>query len=435
MTLKSMVSNNNTLNPWTPQDEGDHFPIVKEWWTIETIFKTLEDNKKWNFMTIISYKMKPPGSFFQYSLFDINSKKCILRKDIDAEIEKLHHEKYKVDLRYEDSTVKGLYPDYDINIIDKEKDFQIGFKYKAKSLPHWVAQEATEGKLPIGLNYYKYGFIPNCDLNGKMKIKNKIYTIKGKGYFEHIWGNWSYENPFQVVSGISKTFSTYLNLSKWWLSNHKPKIPDKIKFTTENDISGYDWIWGVFDNNWTLFYGNVMFWVSEGPAFGVLSITPDGKNYWDFCNINFHYNKCIYVKNYDIFIPSDLELFGKLNDKKIHLHFWLTTDSYEYIDPFKKKGFYKAFILGEMPSQVEGTYEDSEKKIDLKGDCKMMPLRQPSILGHNSICFKFIKPPKGFGIDIDLNSHYLKKKFLTKIHFAPRPKIKCDIKKLKEEEF
>ena len=435
MPLKPMVDDKNHKNSWTPQDEGAHYPMMKEWWTIETIFKTLEDNRKWNFMVIASYKMNPPSSFFQYTLFDLKSKKCILRKDIDDDIHKLHFSKNKVDLKYGKSTIRGLYPDYHVHIIDDDQGFEANVKYKAKSLPHWVARDITNGNLPIGLNSYKYGYIPNSDLTGTLKLQNKSYNIEGKGYLEHIWGKWSYENPFQTLSGIKKTFSTYANLGKWWTSNHKPSIPNRISFTTDNDVSGYDWIWGVFDNDWSLFYGNAMFWICEGPAFGVLSVTPDGKNYWEFNDINFHYNKRIYVKKYDIYFPCDLELTGRLDDKKINLRFWLTTDSYEYIDPFKTKGFYKAFILCEMPGQMKGEFSDADQTIKLKGDCKMMPLRQPSILGHNTLKCSIIKPPKGVGIDLDFNSHYLNKRIFTKIHFAPRPKLKFFVKRLKKEDF
>ena len=428
------MSNENT-NPWTPEDEGDHYPVMKEWWTIETLFKTLEDNKKWNFKVIIPYKMEDSSCFFQYALFDITNKRCLLRRDIDDDIKKLSHEKNKLDLKYGKCTVAGLYPYYNIHIEDEEQGFNIDMKYEANSFPHWIAHNITNGKVPFGWNFYKYGYIPNCALSGTIKIKDESYTIKGKGYLEHIWGNWSYQNPFRKLSSIGDTISTYLKLGKWWLAQHKQRIPHSIEFTTENNIFGYDWVWGVFDNNWSLFYGNVLFWLSRGPAFGVLSLTPDGKKYWDFCNITFRYNKSIYVKKYDIYFPSELELTGVLEDKKIHLRFWLTTESYEYIDEFKNKGFYKAFVLSEMPGEMEGLYIDKERTVKLKGDCKMMPLRQPSSLGHNSLKIDFLMPPRGIGIDIDFNSHYLKRSIRNKIQLAPVPKFDLKIKKLKKEDF
>jgi hypothetical protein len=44
-------------------------------------------------------------------------------------------------------------------------------------------------------------------------------------------------------------------------------------------------------------------------------------------------------------------------------------------------------------------------------------------------------PPKGVGIDADLNSHYLKKRITTRLYLAPRPSIKFNVKKLKEEDY
>jgi len=308
-------------------------------------------------------------------------------------------------------------------------------KYEAKSLPHWISQDITNGKVPIGLNYYKYGYIPNNKITGTMEFQDKEYTIEGKGYLEHVWGEWSYQNPFKKFSDMKKTLGIYINLAKWWISQHNPKIPKKIAFTTENNIFGYDWAWGVFDNNWSLFYGNILFWLCSGPVFGYLSITPDGEEYWEFSDINFHYNKYVYVKDYDIYFPSDFSISARLDDRKIDLRFYLNTNSYEYIDPFKKNGFYKAFILSEMPGKMVGKYTDSTQTIKLEGDCKMMPLRQPSPLGHNKLEIDIIKPPEGVGINIDFNSHYLKKRIKSKIEFVPRPCFKFKSKNIDEKDF
>ena len=130
-----------------------------------------------------------------------------------------------------------------------------------------------------------------------------------------------------------------------------------------------------------------------------------------------------------------MEVTGILDDKKIILRVWSTTESYDYIFPHDNKGFYKALTLFEMPGRMKGVFIDGDKKFELIGDCKIVQQRQPSVLGHNSLDIKFIKPPKGVGIDIDLNSHYLNKKIMTKIHFAPRLKIKCRVKKSNKKEF
>ena len=426
---------NTTENPWSPQDEGSHYPVTREWWTYETIFKTLKDNRTWNFMLIMSYNLEKPNCFFQYTLIDVTNDKLVYRKDIDDGIEKFTHKKNIVDLKYKKSTVTGLYPDYSLHLQDTEQGFLVDMNLHALSQPHWIAQDINNGDLPFGLNFYKYGYIPNSDCTGTMNINNQTLAFKGKAYIEHVWGDWSYQKPLSQIKNLRKTIRTYVNLGKWWLTHHSPTIPNRIAMTTENNIFGYDWIWGVFDNEWSVFYGNILFWLCQGPAFGVLTVTPDGKTFWEFCDIAYRYNKVHYVKEYDIYFASDIELDARLDDKKIHLRFYLTTTCHDYIDPFDHQGFYKAFILAEMPGKMEGTYQDNEKTVQLKGECKLMPLRQPSVLGHNAITLDILKPPKGVGLSFDVNSHYLKKRLQGQVRFIPKPKIVFRKKTIDEQDF
>jgi hypothetical protein len=417
------MTTDDPVNPWTPEDEGDHSPVMKEWWTTDLFFKTLEDNRTWNLMMSLAYEQETPSCFFQYVLFDMLSKKCVRHKDVNDDIQKFSHAKNRLDLRYEKSTFQGLYPKYHLHIEDEPQGFVADVEYTAQSLPHWIVQETTQGTLPIGLNFYRYGFLPHFDIKGTMKFQGSLYTITGKGYLEHAWGNWSYQHPLQMLAGFRKTIATYARLSKWWLSHHPVKIPRRIGFMTENNMFGYDWIWGVCDNNWSVFYGNSLLWVSEGPSFGALYVTPDGKQYWEFGNVRFKYNKLLYVKDYDIYYPAEMELSGRLGEKTIHLRFWSTTESYVYSDPFKKGRFYKAFVLGELPGRMEGTYTDNEKTVPLNGNCKLVPLRQAPMLGHTAVSLSFLLPPQGVGLSVDIDSHRLRKKLCTSIQLAPHPAL------------
>jgi len=164
--------------------------------------------------------------------------------------------------------------------------------------------------------------------------------------------------------------------------------------------------------------------ISEGPAIGVLTLFTEGNNYLDFSNVRFRYNKIVFIEEYDLYYPVDLTITAKLEDKKLELRAWSICDPYEYIDKFKGNGFYKAFIMPEMPGKIKGEYKDNNRTEKLEGDCKIEVQRQPSKLGHNSMIIDFIKPPKGVGISFDFNSHYLKKKIYTKFQLAPNLKIK-----------
>ena len=430
--MKDTIQNNLRKNPWTAEDEGDHYPTMKEWWCIETLFKTLDDKRKWNLKFSMAYEMETPSCFFDYVLFDITSKKCVLHKAINDDIKKFTHIKNKVDLKYKKSTIKGLYPKYKIHLEDDTQEFTADMTYNANIPPHWSAQDATNGYLPIGFDYYRYGWLLNCNLVGSIKIKDETHKIDGKGYIEHAWGNWSYSNPFQKLSSLRKTISTYGNLIYWWFSEKKAKIPNRISFTTENNPFGYDWFWGIFDNNWSVFYGNSLFWISEGTSFGVLTLAKEDGTHLDFNNLYFKYNKTKYLEKYDIYYPTDITIIGEMKNRKIKLRACSLFEKYEYIDEFPADNFYKAFIMPEMPGEIEGHLIENNKKIKLKGDCKIVHQRQPSKLGHNSLIINFLKPPKGVGISFDLNLFYMKKKMFTKFQLAPKPSFNIKVNRLEK---
>ena len=55
-----MIEKVKLKNPWTSQDEGDHHPSMKEWWCFESLFKTLEDNRKWTLKPTMAYEQETP---------------------------------------------------------------------------------------------------------------------------------------------------------------------------------------------------------------------------------------------------------------------------------------------------------------------------------------------------------------------------------------
>jgi len=426
---------NNELikqNIWKPEDEGDHYPSQKEWWCFETLFKTIDDGKKWNLKCSMDYRYEPvKDCFITYYLFNITDKKLEVEKALNDDFNKLSFKKGKLDIKYENFTITGLYPNYKIVIEDKKQDFKIDLDIKAKIPPHWSAENVTNGYLPIGLGYYRFGWILNSDLNGTLYLKGRNYSVKGIAYCEHAWGNWSYKNPFKDVSNIKKTVSIYGNLVNHWLKQHKPKIPDTIEFNSNNDPVGYDWFWGVSENNISVFFGNAMFWVSRGPSFGVLTVFKDNE-FLDFFDVDFQYNKIAFIKKVDLDYPTDITVNGRLDDKKIKLRVWSELKANEYIYEFPNKGYYKAIIMCEMPAKMQGFYEDKENNLEINGDCKFVPQRQPTSIGYNSLKIDFLKPPKGLGLSFDFNSHFFKKRIFSSIQFAPKPRIKFNFRHLND---
>ena len=428
-----MTNNKQPVCPWTPEDEREHFPSVIEWWCTEGFFKTLENNKRWSFKTTFSewFQKKPKkiGSIYNLSLFNRETGEHFLDYTRNDE-KKLESKKDCFEVKFKDCYLKGLYPDYEMKIKNKDKDIELHLKYHAKSLPYWVAQQITGGYIPMGLGSYSYGFIPNGKLTGTMKVGEKDFSVDGKGYYEHVWGNFSYTNPLRNFSELKNTISTYMKLFRWRFHNSKIKIPKSIKFSTENNPLGYDWAWALFDNGWSLFYGNALFWIMEGPALGTIILTKDGGNYKEFGNIQFRYNKIKYSNNYDFYYPVELNLKAELGNEKLQLNFKMETNAGEYTHRFTGGEYFLGFVICEAPGIVDGFYFDGKKEIKLNGICKIEPQRQVSRVGHNSLKIDFLKPPKGVGITMDFDSHYFKKEIKTKIQLAPVPKVKCNCKRI-----
>ena len=98
----------NNENPWTPDDEKEHFPKILEWWCGQAFFKTLEDKKKWSIKGSFSqwfYKPNQIGSNYILTLFDIDNNKhysSYLRNDK----EKLKIKKEKFTSKYNFSLFK-----------------------------------------------------------------------------------------------------------------------------------------------------------------------------------------------------------------------------------------------------------------------------------------------------------------------------------------
>ena len=429
------MKKNIPKNPWTAEDEREHFPSILEWWCAIAFFKTHEEKKKWSVKASFAQwieKTKKPGSIINMTLFDQESKKHIFYLSKD-ETKKLKSSKTKLEVGYDDSYIRGFYPHYDMSFHDVKNKIKLDIKYDAESLPRWIAQDVTDGWLPMGLGFYRYGFIPKCHLSGQMIIDDKIYTLDGKGYFEHVWGNFSYSSPLLNLRQLKKTISVYSRLVAWWMQNHKLQIPTSIKFSTENNPLGYDWAWALLDNGWMIYYGNILFWIMQGPTTGTLLLSKDGKHYTDFGNVHFKYNKIEYSKQHDFYYPTELEVLATQEAERLHLTFTMTAETREYVSRFTGGTYWLCFVICEAPGTITGSYHDGKHTTNLSGICKIEPQRQVSITGHNSLKIDFMKPPKGVGISFDLDSHYLKKKISTSIQLVPVPKIRWHLQRIKSE--
>lgn len=414
-------------NLWTSKYEQEQYPCLLEWWCTQAFFKTIENSKEWSFKISFSQwnDKGKSGSILHSSLLDKGKNRQYNYYSRNDE-NKLESKENTYNMKYEDSYIKGSYPIYETYFIDDKNKVKLYLKYEAESLPYQLFQDLTGGVIPMGLGYYKYGYIPKCKISGRLTINNNNYNVSGKGYFEHVWGDFLYDKPLEFALKFKKLLSAYVKLAKWRVKSINVKIPNSIKFSTDNNPLSYDWAWAVFDQGWNIFYGNALFWIMEGPTIGILILSKNDETYTEFSDIHFKYNKTRYSKVYDVYYPSDFEIKAKKEKEELRLHFCMTADTREYIARFEKSGLWHGFVICEAPGSVEGCYSDGKEKIILKGDCKIESQRQASVFGHNSLKIDFLKPPGGFGINFDFESHYFRKKIFSKFQLLPKPIIKIN---------
>jgi len=421
--MVKMQDSKLTATTWTSTDEQAHLNSELEWWCIESFFTT-NDTRNWCLKAVLSQSLdKSTGkkaSVINITLFDLEKQRIIpfCSRDLSN-----HLETKGKRFSYQDSFIEGSYPDYRMHFKDGDHKIELSLSFHATAKPYWVAQEATKGWIPMGLGYYRYGFIPLGTISGNIKIQSDVYDITGRGYYEHVWGNFSYVTQNRRFRDLKKTFSLYSRLIQWFLHGRRITIPSSIIFATENSPFGNDWIWAVFENKWTLFYGNALFWMMRGPAFGSLILTKDGKYYTEFSEITFSYPKVCMAKHQDFVYPSEICLMAKKGNEQISLQCKMTTEPREWTNRIPKGKYWVSNTICEAPGVIEGFYNDGNETTNLRGICKIEPQRQVSILGHNSLTINILKPPNGVGFHLEIDSHFLRKNLAFEIRLTPRLKI------------
>jgi len=427
-----MKKKNKPENLWTAEDERSHPSSALEWWAVIGFFTSKEDQKHWSIKAVLSEGGVDPAhvdALSNIALFDedTNQHYIYINKKLGSHLE-IQPNTFEVHL--DESSMKGTYPTYDVHLRDPKNDITLDLKIHAESHPYWVAQEATNGWLPMGLGFFRYGFIPKTSVSGTMKIQGKTFTVEGTGYFEHVWGSFSFINPFAHWRNLSKTISIYARLVLWWLQNQQPRIPESLMWATENNPLGYDWAWSVLDNGWMIFYGNILCWLMEGPAPGVLILSKDGKTFAEYSVLRFRYLHTESASEFDFVYPTDFEITAVHEKETIHLRFTMTSECRQYVSRFAGGKYWLAFVTCEAPGKVVGYYKNDSENVLLSGKCKIEPQRQASVIGHNTLRIDLLKPPKGVGVSIELDSHYLRKKITAKLRFFPKPLLRFSMKRM-----
>ena len=227
---------------------------------MEGFFTTNENKKKWSFKADLYQAIgrdKSVWTVHSISIFDLKNSKTY-KYDSSNDSSKLKTSNNGFFIKYQESFMKGSYPNYKMKFTDPLNNINLDLKYTAISNPYWVAKQITDGWLPWGLGYFRYGFIPNNKIKGTFTVDNKTFKISGNGYFEHIWGDFSFYHLTSSKKSLKITFSTYTKLLGNWIHNQDIKIPKSIMLSTDNRPPGYDWIWSLMDNGWSIFFGNMV---------------------------------------------------------------------------------------------------------------------------------------------------------------------------------
>jgi len=380
---------------WNVRNDGWH-DCIREWWNIDAFVK---GEKNYSITASFEYEKETPAANLFFTLFDWDENKTYDLGSYEDDISTIKcNSRYEVNISYKSSWMKGRYPKYIVHL--ENEGVIVELELQAVSKPKFVLEDEG-GILPIGFGYYKYLFIPKCRVKGWIKFNGIFEKVEGAGYFEHVWGNWSYNNPLKGGAILH-----YFRLFDWWIKNKNISM-NSITVASNNPF-GYDWCWASFSNGWALFYGAIPFWVEE-MKFGIAYLC-DGEKIMELGKIYYEYLDGIFCEG--TYIPTKIKLVAEGNeklvlimkmDKKPHLY-------KDYLNSF----YWEKLILYECPGKIKG-YFINDEKIDLDGYCEIEIERQISIFKY--LLFKL--NPLQNGLQILFISYLLNIILTLEFHLKP----------------
>ena len=415
--INNNLKNNIKKNLNNPDIEGDHFPCGVEYWWLYTILN-LEDGRQWDMCAQFFYVMNWTGSNWSetdgISYIRIQSWDRETGQYYDYFYESKHpgefqHKKNMVDLKYYNSTMKGLYPNYTAHFDDDINNIILDIKVKAVAPLYQHLSNIVNGTIPIGTGTFSYWSIPRVDLIGNLTINGTTYNVTGVGYHEHLFGdrqiNGIFRFRFSSLKGLLKVNLLYLSIIKWmlqpraisWLYKmHRPHI-------SVDNLRGYDWIWSTFDNGWSMIFVRLRlgypFSFTEGPCYGVLILT-DGENIWEFGEIYIKITQDQYEEESGLYVPLDFKIMGLKDDKRIFLSFNSTTDFTRLYNKFTQiKSTSGGLFLA--AGDTTGYFEHGEETVLLNGQGTNTPFLLIPLLKYRSLEVQLLLPPDGFGFIIN----------------------------------
>ncbi|UCF50458.1 MAG: hypothetical protein JSU91_02965 [Thermoplasmatales archaeon] len=221
------------LRDVSPQDEGAHFNNIlntREWWYYTVIFDEESELPGWSVtigfchmawgdlrltlkpdilvITLHSPDGKEYGGLINKKRGGILGLGILGTSGLDASTP-------GVDLKFEDSWVKGEAPIWHVhaedNEIDEENEIEIDLDYFAPSSPLWLYSSRVIDKGEGSLATYMF---TGCEVSGTIKLNGLEFEVSGIGHHEHSWS---------------------IGFIKW-------------------AIKGWDWCHIRLDNGWNILY-------------------------------------------------------------------------------------------------------------------------------------------------------------------------------------
>ena len=182
--------------PWKktlqPLDEGPHFHRllpVREWWYFNVVFDKPDSGlRNWSVMVSFNYMSKSfddPDILF-VTLYDDRGRTYGGMSTRQRGV--LQATGPGVDVKFENSWVKGVYPQWNLHIEDGDADLEheiiLDFSFEAECSPYWVIMNTGHGCSLSPMGYYS---INHCDVTGSLMLDGECYEIHGSGYHDHTW--------------------------------------------------------------------------------------------------------------------------------------------------------------------------------------------------------------------------------------------------------
>lgn len=417
---------------WDPEDEGDHFPCGYEGWFYHAHIM-LENGQQWDIAISFAYFMKKTRrgyssgvSGYRIRHWNRQSGKYYDFTHADEFPGPFHTEKNRINFTYYNSSIRGIYPDYEIHCEDNENNFITNLRFHAISSPCFMLQESLDGIIPWGVGGTgRAYFVSVLEVIGNLTINGTLFNFTGNAYYEHDFADADLSNPFvpyslkEFITGIKLIFSA----SRWRFSqvieNRQTSSPSLHR---SNDyIIGWCWSWVVFNNDWSLvMWRPTVLRISEGRVPAFLHFTKDGENYTEFGCVYWHNKRIKYIERADIYIPLDFEVTAYKEDIKLHMIFNTTTEMTELystdFDLYTKQEGCTLHYCGTL----EGYYIDRENNVSLKGSYAIEQTRWlPKFIMHRSLDIEILVPPSGLGISIKKVIHRLGFERFLKLQLIP----------------